>query len=45
VKTDLVLAFVGLDGFSQTRQGRTLLNANFLLLAAAGISDLRSALS
>ena len=26
---DLVLAFVGLDGFSQTRQGRTLLNAQF----------------
>jgi hypothetical protein len=26
---NLVLAFVGLDGFSQTRQGRTLVNAQF----------------
>ena len=29
---DLVLAFVGLDGFSQTRQGRTLLNAQFSIV-------------
>jgi hypothetical protein len=29
---DLVLAFVGLDGFSQTRQGRTLLNAHFSIV-------------
>jgi hypothetical protein len=29
---DLVLAFVDLDGFSQTRQGRTLLNAQFSIV-------------
>ena len=29
---DLVLAFVGLDGFSQTRQGRTLVNAQFSIV-------------
>ena len=29
---DLVLAFVGLDGFSQIRQGRTLLNAHFSIV-------------
>jgi hypothetical protein len=29
---DLVLAFVGLDGFSQTRQGRTFLNAHFSIV-------------
>ena len=29
---NLVLAFVGLDGFSQTRQGRTLLNARFSIV-------------
>jgi len=29
---DLVLAFDGLDGFSQTRQGRTLLNARFSIV-------------
>ena len=29
---DLVLAFVGLDGLSQTRQGRTLLNAQFSIV-------------
>jgi hypothetical protein len=29
---NLVLAFAGLDGFSQTRQGRTLLNARFSIV-------------
>jgi len=29
---DLLLAFVGLDGFSQTRQGRTLVNAQFSIV-------------
>src|SRR5260221_6860020 len=29
---NLVLAFVGLDGFSQTRQGRTLVNAQFSIV-------------
>ena len=29
---NLVLAFVGLDGLSQTRQGRTLLNARFSIV-------------
>ena len=29
---DLVLAFVGLDGFSQTRQGRTLVNTQFSIV-------------
>ena len=29
---NLVLAFVGLDGFSQTRQGRTLVNARFSIV-------------
>jgi hypothetical protein len=29
---NLVLAFVGVDGFSQTRQGRTLLNARFSIV-------------
>ena len=32
---NLVLAFVGLDGFSQTRQGRTLVNARFSVVGAA----------
>jgi len=31
---DLVLAFVGLDGFSQTRQGRILVNAQFSIVGA-----------
>jgi hypothetical protein len=31
---DLVLAFVGVDGFSQTRQGRTLLNAHFSIVGS-----------
>jgi hypothetical protein len=29
---NLVLAFAGLDGFSQTRQGRTLVNAQFSIV-------------
>jgi len=29
---NLVLAFVGLDGFSRTRQGRTLVNAQFSIV-------------
>ena len=29
---NLVLAFVGLDSFSQTRQGRTLVNAQFSIV-------------
>ena len=29
---ELVLAFVRLDGFSQTRQGRTLVNAQFSIV-------------
>ena len=29
---NLVLAFVGLDGFSQTRQGRTIVNAQFSIV-------------
>jgi hypothetical protein len=29
---NLVLAFVGLEGFSETRQGRTLLNAQFSIV-------------
>jgi len=40
---NLVLAFVGLDGFSQTRQGRTLVNARFSVVGAAGTKDLPSA--
>jgi hypothetical protein len=36
---DLILAFVGLDAFSQTRQGRTLLNARFSIVG--GREDLR----
>ena len=39
---DLVLAFVGLDGFSQTRQGRTLVNVQFSIVGTRRISDLRS---
>ena len=31
---NLVLAFVSLDGFSQTRQGRTLLNARFSIVGS-----------
>ena len=41
---NLVLAFVGLDGFSQTRRGRTLVNAQFSIVGNAEIRDLRSAL-
>lgn len=33
---DLVLAFVGLDCFSQTRQGRTLVNAQFSIVGTRG---------
>jgi len=40
---NLVLAFVGLDGFSQTRQGRTLVNAQFSVVGAAETKDLPSA--
>jgi hypothetical protein len=41
---NLVLAFVGLDGFSQTRQGRTLVNAQFSIVGNRRDRDLRSAL-
>ena len=42
---NLVLAFVGLDGFSQTRQGRTLVNAQFSVVGTAETKDLPSALA
>ena len=42
---DLVLAFVGLDGFSQTRQSRTLVNAQFSIVGSRSISGLRSTLN
>jgi hypothetical protein len=42
---DLVLAFIGLDGFSQTRQGRTFVNAHFSVVGTAETKDLPSALA
>jgi hypothetical protein len=42
---NLVLAFVGLDGFSQTRQGRTLVNAQFSVVGTAETKDSPSALA
>jgi len=40
---NLVLAFVGLDGFSQTRHGRTFVNAQFSVIATTETKDLPSA--
>jgi hypothetical protein len=42
---NLVLAFVGLDGFSQTRHGRTFVNAQFSVVGTTETKDLPSALA
>jgi hypothetical protein len=42
---NLILAFVGLHGFSQTRLGRTLVNAQFSVVGTAETKDLPSALA
>src|SRR5215475_6770507 len=41
---NLVLAFVGLDGFSQTRHGRTFVNAQFSVVGTTETKDLPSLL-